>query len=182
MIPTWRTAASSGSWVGGRGVSVLMFGLSRANNVVMVLKEAVLQRSCSRSALLHTHMWRVCVFPKQVLLVFLCIYTVFLWSLRGILDFYVTSTFSLCSLNKSSVSNRIQRHESVQVCSDWWPQKSQTRQKYIVSIPVIRTRAVTAGDQGCDWTSWLHDLHLQNLFHGWETGTEREFFPLVKSS
>lgn len=105
---------------------------------------------------------------------------VFLWSLRGIFDFYSAFAFSLCSVNKSSVSNRIQRHESDQDC--WWPQESQIRQKFSVRITVIRRCTVTAGDQGCSWTSWLHDLHLQDLFLGWETGTEREFVPFVKSS
>ncbi len=96
MIPTWRTVASSESWEGGRGLSVLMFGLSRVNNVVMILKEAVLQRSCSRSALLHTHMWCVRVSPKQVLLFFLCIYKMRSYGVSGVFLTFTLLLHFLC--------------------------------------------------------------------------------------
>lgn len=128
----------------------------------------------------HTHVMCPCFSQAGPSFFLVHLQDVCLWSVWGIFDLYVTFAFSLRSLNKSSVSNRIQRHESDQDC--WWPQESQIRQKYSVRITVIRRCTVTAGDQGCSWTSWLHDLHLQDLFLGWETGTEREFVPFVKSS
>lgn len=146
-----------------------------------LLKEAVLQKELlSVCAPPHTHMWCVPVFLQAGPSFFLVhLQDVCLWSVWDIFDFSFSFAFSVCSLSESCVSKRTQRDGSVQVC--WWTQKSQTREKYIVSITVIWSHTVTTGDQGCDWTSWLHDLHLQDLFRGWKTGTEREFFPLVKS-
>lgn len=145
------------------------------------LRRLFFRGSCSQSALLHTHVMCSCFSQAGPSFFLVHLQDVCLWSIWDVFDFYFPVAFSVCSLNKSSVSKRIQRDESVQVCGCWWTQKSQTRQKYIVSITVIWRHTVTAGDQGHNWTSWLHDLHLQDLFRGWKTGTEREFFPLVKS-